>query len=217
MIRHVSLDFWNTLAHGNPLFAAARKEFLAQHTGLPLEEVEAVYRRLKDGADQNAERAGIGLSSVATYEQFMSEIGRPDDNWWSLREGLERLFRKYPPLVPDAVPKALRRLQARGIGLSIASNTNFVRGFCLNNTTLRPWGLDWAFQVFSDEVSCSKPHPHFWRVVTVRALAHTDARPEEVLHIGDNKICDGGCVTARLQFAHVNSPADLAALLESIH
>lgn len=214
--RHLSLDVWKTLILPNPEFGKARLRYLAAELSLPAAKVEAVYREIKDGADDAAETVGLGMASAEVYDLFMRRLGRPGSNWWDLRLGMERLFAKYPPIVLPEVVTALRRVQAHGIGLSIGSNTNFIRGECLHDVTLGTWGIAWDFQVFSDQISSAKPHAFFWKVVTERALAHTGAAPHEILHIGDNRTCDGGCVAAGLQFAHVNGPEDVAPLLESV-
>lgn len=212
-VRHISLDVWNTLIVSNPKFGPARMRFLAAELSMPLEEVEKVYRRCKDGADHAAETQGAGASSAEVFDHFVQELGRPEYNWWSLRQGMERLFAKYPPLIPDESIQALRAVQAAGLSLSIGSNTNFIRGEVLHDVALSQWGVTWEFQVFSDQISRSKPHPFFWKVVKERALTHVGAKAGEILHIGDHKICDGGCQNHGIQFAHIKGPADLAQAL----
>lgn len=216
IVSHVSLDFWNTIATGNPAYGGARDAFLAEKLNLPEIKVREVYRRLKDDADTAAELEGIGLSSSETYDRFMTEVGREGAYWYDIRHGLEALFFEHPPLVPDDVMDALGALQRAGIGLSIGSNTNFMRGAILNDAVLSTFGVEWDFQVFSDEVGRSKPHPHFWNVVAMRAATHTGAAPDNVLHIGDNRICDGGCVDHGIQFAYTPNPQGLAALLKGV-
>jgi len=217
MIKHLSFDVWKTLILPNPEFGKARLRLLAAELSMPVDKVEAVYRRLKDGYDTMAELTGAGASSSEIYDQFMAELGRPDYNWWSLRRGLEDLFAKYPPLVLPEVGESLRRAQAAGYTLSIGSNTNFIRGEVLNEVTLSQLGVEWAYQVYSDQVCKSKPHPAFWRVVTERALAHTDAKAHEIAHVGDNRTCDGGCVSAGMTYHYVSGPADLTRALEGIY
>jgi FMN phosphatase YigB (HAD superfamily) len=141
----------------------------------------------------------------------------PHVDWWTIRQGMQRLFGKYPPIVRPEVVEALRRAQARGLGLSIGSNTNFIQGETLHDVVLGTWGVAWDFQVFSDQIGRAKPDTFFWKVVTERAIAHIGAEPAEILHIGDNPVCDGGCVSAGIQFALVRSPQDIPALLEQIN
>lgn len=215
-IRHVSLDVWRTLIMPNPEFYKALLRFLTAELSMPLADVEAAYREIKDGADRDAEMFGKGKTSIEVYDAFMIRLGRPQANWFELRRGIERLFAKYPPLVREDVKSALRAIQARGLGLSIASNTNFIRGEAMHDIVLGTWGVAWDFQTYSDQVGRAKPHPRFWKVVTERAWAHSGAKPHEILHVGDHKVCDGGCVSAHIQFALVDTPADVVPLLESI-
>lgn len=215
-IRHVSFDVWKTLIEPNPEFGKARLRFLAAELSLPSDTVEQVYRAIKDGADRAAEVAGVGATSVTLWQRLVGELGREHADWYELRKGMERLFHKHPPIVRRETIEALRLLQARGLGLSIASNTNFIRGECLHDVALGAWGVAWDFQVFSDELGYAKPHPRFWKRVKEQSFMKTAAKPHEVLHVGDNRICDGGCTSAQLQFAHIKGPADVPAVLEGI-
>jgi putative hydrolase of the HAD superfamily len=216
-IRHVSLDVWKTLIEPNPEFAKARTRYLVAELSLPEVKVLGAYRMVKDEADRLAEAYGLGLRSDQAYDRLLRVLNRSTADWWTLRAGLERLFAKYPPIVLPEVVEALRIAQARGFGLSIGSNTNFIRGEALGDIVLRNWGVAWDFEVFSDQIGRSKPADFFWKVVSERALAHTGAEPAEVLHVGDNPICDGGCRKAGIQFALIRGPQDIPALLESLN
>lgn len=217
MIKHVSFDVWNTLIVSHPEFGAARRRLIADHFDLPLVDVEAVYRRVKDGSDLAAEATGAGMSSAEVYEHFMSELGMPEANWYDLRDKIEKLFIKFAPVVPPAAASAIRQLTRFGINVSIGSNTNFIRGSCLTEASLDAVGVDWSFKTFSDEIGVSKPHPYFWKVIQERALAHSDAEAHEILHVGDHMICDAGCRDHGINFEHVNSPADIARVLEGVY
>lgn len=216
-IRHLSFDVWQTLIKPNPEFGRARTRFLVAELSLPAETVEAAYRKIKDSADRAAEERGVGMRSHEVYDAFLKELGRTSADWYTLRAGLERLFRKHPPTVRPTMIHWLRGAQARGYGLSIASNTNFIRGEALHDIVLGTWGVAWDFQVFSDQIGCSKPHDHFWNVVKERARAHTGAEPNQILHIGDNLICDGGCRQHGIGFAPVAGPDDVPHLLENLN
>lgn len=216
-IRHVSFDVWKTLIEPNPEYAKARLRMLTAELSQPADKVEQAYRRVKDGADHDAESAGIGRSTAEVYDELMQQLGVPDYNWLSLRRQADQLFVKHPPIVRPDVIEALRALQERGVTLSIGSNTNFTGGHVLHEAALGQWGVEWAFQVFSDQVVCAKPHAHFWRIITERARAHVDVEPSAILHIGDNKICDGGCVSAGIHYQHVRGPEDVASVLGSIN
>lgn len=212
----VSLDVWNTLIRTNPEFSHRRNMYLAEELSLPIETINSVYREVKDTADNVAEKNGECISSMAIYKRFLSLLGRQHYSWLKLRKGLERVFAKYPPCVLPETITTLQWLQEQGIALSIASNTNFIRGDILYNIVLNTWGVDWRFHVFSDQLLQAKPHPRFWNVVIKRAKTFVGARPWEILHIGDNKVCDGACLTANIHFKHIKKPEELVRVLERV-
>lgn len=212
----VSLDVWNTLIHANPEFSRERNRYLVAELSLPIDTINSVYREVKDTADSMAEETGECISNMAIYKRFLSLLGRQHYNWLKLRRGLERVFVKYPPYVPPETIVTLRMLQEQGMALSIASNTNFIRGEALYNIVLNTWGIDWKFSVFSDQLLQAKPHPRFWNIVVKRAKTYVGAKPWEILHIGDNKVCDGACSNANIQFQHIKRPTELVRVLERV-
>jgi len=212
----VSLDVWNTLIRANPEFSLERNMYLAAELSLPIDTVNSAYREVKDSADKMAEKNGECISSMAIYKRFLLLLGKQHYSWLKLRRGLERIFAKYPPYVLPETITALQWLQRQGVALSIASNTNFIRGDALYNIVLNTWGIDWKFHVFSDQLLRAKPHPHFWNVVVKRAKIYVGAKPREILHIGDNKVCDGACSITNIQFQHVKRPTELVHVLEGI-
>ena len=212
----ISLDVWNTLIRANPEFSIERNLYLAAELSLSIDTINAVYREVKDSADRMAEKSGECISSMAIYKRFLLLLGRQHYSWLRLRRGLERVFATYPPYVLPETIAALQWLQKQGIALSIASNTNFIRGEALYRIVLNTWGIDWKFFVFSDQLLQAKPHPHFWNIVVKRAKTYVGAKPWEILHIGDNKICDGACSTANIQFQHIKKPTELVRVLERV-
>lgn len=215
-IKHVSFDVWKTLIEPNPEFGTARKRVLEEAFDLPPEVVEAAYRKVKDGADAEAEINGVGYTSAQVYERLLTALDRPTTDWWGLRMEFERLFELHPPVVLPSVIDTLRTLQMEGFGLSIASNTNFIQGTCLSRAALDRWDVHWTFKVFSDQLGVAKPSPMLWHAVQAQARILSDAAPAQILHVGDNKVCDGGCRDFGIQFLHINGPADLAEAISGI-
>jgi FMN phosphatase YigB (HAD superfamily) len=215
-LKVISLDVWNTLIRANPEFSIQRNKYLAEELSLPIDTINSVYREVKDTGDNMAEKNGECISSMAIYKRFLLLLGRKYYSWLKLRRGLENVFAKYPPCVFPETIAALQRLQGQGIALSIASNTNFIRGEVLYNTVLNTWGIDWKFRVFSDQLLQAKPHPRFWNIVVKRAMTYVGAKPWEILHIGDNKVCDGACSVANIKFQHLEKPTELVHILERI-
>lgn len=212
----ISLDVWNTLIVADPEFAAARDRFFAAELPRPIDEVRAVYRRLKTDADAQAESCGAGPTSAAVFQRLCAELDLPEHfDWWRVRHGFEMVVAAHPPKALPETVTALRAVQAAGIHLSIGSNTNFIRGQVLNDVALGSWGVAWAFQVFSDEIECSKPHPDFWRCIRDSALP-LGVAGYEILHIGDNPACDGGAAAHGLGYRHIPDHTALPAVLTDI-
>ncbi|AXQ68814.1 hydrolase [Caulobacter phage CcrPW] len=211
-IKHISFDVWKTLIDPSPEFGVARRQLLIDTFDLPPAQVEAAYRKVKDSSDNEAESNGIGYTSAQVYENLMAALGLPSDDWWALRSKIEALFAQHPPIVRPGVAETLQTLQAAGYGLSISSNTNFVAGACLREVVLDHLGIEWSYTLFSDQMAIAKPNPLMWHAVKSLAALHSNAEPHQILHVGDNLICDGKCVDFGLKFHFINQPADFPAL-----
>lgn len=209
----VSLDVWNTLVRSNPDFAIERTRYLADELCISEDMANNIYRHVKDTADNVAEETGGCVSSMNLYKNFLSLLGRDNHYWLKIRQGLEKIFERYPPYVIPETIELLRYTQDQGIVLSIASNTNFIRGTILDSIVLNRLGINWKFQVFSDQIMLTKPNIRFWNIVVRRSRRFVNVKPWEILHIGDNKICDGSCSVVGIKFQIVNSPNDLVKVL----
>lgn len=213
--RLISLDVWNTLISPNPNYAQAR-DALFRSLPFDFDTVKAAYREHKDGADRAAEERGEGLSVAATYKTFALAVDPTGDlKPRRLQRLLEEAFISWAPVIRDDVVEALREVEAAGVHLSIGSNTNFIRGAVLDHAALSKMRVPWLFQVFSDVHEVSKPHPEFWRVVKAKAAKH-GIDPSEIVHVGDNKICDGGCQAHGIRFAYTPNPEGLAPVLKGL-
>ena len=213
--RLISLDVWNTLISPNPNYAQAR-DAMFREMPFDFDTIKAVYRDHKDGADRAAEERGEGLTSAATYKKFALAIDPSGDlRPRVLQRRLEEEFVAWAPLIRDDVIDALREVERAGVHLSIGSNTNFIRGTILDQAALSKMGVNWLFQVFSDVHAVSKPHPDFWTIVKTKA-ANRGIDPSEIVHVGDNKICDGGCEAHGIRFAYTPNPEGLAPLLKGL-
>lgn len=214
--RLISLDVWNTLISPNPNYAQAR-DAMFRKMPFDFEAIKAVYREHKDGADRAAEERGEGLTSKATYEKFALAIDPTGGlSPYRLQRALEQEFIAWAPVIRDDVVEALQEVSRAGVLLSIGSNTNFIRGAILHEAALSKMRVSWAFQVFSDICAVSKPHSAFWGSVKAQAHAHGVIDPSEIVHVGDNKICDGGCEAHGIRFAYTPNPEGLAPVLKGL-
>lgn len=218
MIKHISFDVWNTLITANPEFANARRAMIASVTGAEQDVVKSVYTAIKQKADKYAEKCGVAF----TTEQLISELvlkltGRHNEaSVEVIKNEITHLFIKHPPVLPRGTRARLDQVYDLGISLSIASNSNFISG-----SVMYPWlcsHLPLAFGVFSDLEGTSKPSATFFGKVidaarTARGWQEIDVN--EILHVGDNPICDGwGATQLGLNVLMINHPEELRDALK---
>ncbi len=215
-IKIISLDVWNTLISSSPEYAKEKDKYLSTELSLPIDTIRKAYQKVKNDSDKAAEQKSECLSNSGIYKKFLFLLERQDYDEMKLRHRMEKLFAKYPPHVLPKTIEYLNHLNNQGVKLSIASNTNFIRGKVLHNVILSKWRINWAFQVFSDQFNRPKPHPEFWRTVIKKAYRYVNAIPKEIIHVGDNKICDGSCSSHNIEFQHINKPNDLVHVLRGI-
>ncbi len=212
MIRHVSFDFWNTLARPNPEFAAERDRMLSHITGESPEKVRAVYRACKTFLDATAEAAGNGQSTDAAYAFFFRTLtGGVADHatLTKLANGFRDAFWLQPPLIEPSTLGALEALAEKGCSISVLSNTNFIGGHLLSKLLdIRSLNLI-KFQLYSDQHAVSKPHPAFFDLLADYGTSLGRARERiEILHVGDNRVCDGAAAEHGMQFLYVRDPSE---------
>lgn len=213
-MKHISFDLWNTLIFPNPEFKKKRLTYLKSELSMDSYRIESIYRNIKDGADFRAEKDGICVPNNVLYKKFLLSLGRSNIKWLTIRDNMEDIFCKNPPYISPEIIDLLRDINKK-FTLSIASNTNFIRGEILNIAVLeklKKFGVEWSFKMFSDTMNIPKPNIYFW--LNVIKCAKVD--PSEILHIGDNKICDGGCREVGIKFEHVNDQNDLFAILSRL-
>lgn len=212
MIKHLSLDFWNTLAIANPKYAERRTAILQEYSGLGKDVLQYRYNKVKRELDDQAIQ-GKGQDSSEAF-QFLVEAINPEgwtfENKRELMVNLNHEFYLNPPTVPTDIAFELIRLNDDGITLSISSNTNFIPGSILKQVVLDHLGAEFKFMIFSDELGVTKPHKHFFTEV----LYHSQRLAREVLHVGDSIAYDVGAIDAGMQFALIGGPEDLTPILQ---
>jgi len=223
MIKHVSFDVWNTLVVANPHFAAARAELLSEVSGVPAAQCKAVYTRVKQQLDRTASEYGIGAPVICSLDKLMLELTGKQahhDVLDKLQYNIERLFALYPPKVTDAAIRTISTLLDKGILISIGSNTNFVSGRVMHQYLRRVLQFHAGPRpffggVYSDEVLTSKPSEAFFAAVIDLAQHtaqqnHQRRTNEQILHVGDNYVCDvEGPMDAGMHAALVPTPDQL--------
>lgn len=197
MIRHISLDFWNTIGRANPEFAAIRNQLIADCYGIPVDDVRRIYTRTKKFLDNQHEQHQLATTSYGAWCTLGDEIDKErgtqewyifDDN--GLIDVVNEAFLQNPPTLAKGFVEFTQK--PRNFSISITSNTNFISGDVIKRY-LGGLGCKIDFYIFSDIVGYSKPNLEMFDLVfnSVRLLKHQKhICKDEVLHIGDDDIFD---------------------------
>jgi FMN phosphatase YigB (HAD superfamily) len=213
MITHISFDVWKTLFWPNKTFSETRSDHVADLLGMDRAVVRKVYKTTKDGFDKIAEAEGTGWDSATVYRTLLANLGRLDHPWEEICFETERLFLQHPPTILGSTIDTISELRGRGYTLSIASNTNFASGRVLANVLENVLG-PWDFMVFSDLLGThSKPAPEFFAAVITKA-GEFNIAPENILHVGDNAVCDGAAAQHGMATHIISGPEALPTVFD---
>ena len=229
--RHYSFDVWLTLIRSNPDFRRERTAYFAHYfnpLGHSLNQVNDLIREVDLTCTRINELVGKNIDSLELVLLMAQRLGSDLNQLTSERllvvqQDLSELFRQYPPrLTDEKIPLVLSTLRARGITLSLLSNTGLIRGSSLRQY----WdelGIDelFAFQLYSDEVGLSKPNPAFYAMLYQKARQLTEYQSDplesrRIIHIGDNPVADeAGARAAQLStlLIHPDKPGFSELLL----
>ena len=216
MIKHISLDYWNTIAHPNNSYSLLRTDFISNLFQCSVSKAQFGYTAVKSHFDKMAEEHGLSFHRNECISSLFSQFGHNDkkrlNNWFGSQ--LDKLFEEYPPIISEELISALIRAAMSGFTISVGSNTNFILGSLLRKTIHK---IPFTYFVFSDEIGVSKPHAMFFEKIFENANDLTLVEsPNEIIHIGDNLICDGYAVHHGMHFAKVERARDTAAVVNRI-
>ena len=246
-IKHVSFDAWNTILIPNPNFAEQRTNAIANRVLGSKEFIQKVFTHVKAGLNECAERGGQSTTIYENWKAFLRKFpvamltSSQSNNFGinglnrsqytdivsyhtaNLAYEIQNLFLRFPPHIPENTIKGIKLLKSRGITVSISSNTNFISGQTINEVFEKA-GLDFDFLLFSDlqasrNFNTSKPHPLFFSEVFENAnIMHNNTlNRENVLHIGDDSICDfEGAKKFGFQAFQVESAIHLAEVIDKL-
>lgn len=209
-IKHISFDVWNTLITANPAYSYYRNKIIAEYAFITEERAATVYKSIKEMLDTMAENGVCGNAAYA-WQVLGHELHMSVHSVSMMQRDCIEMFETFPPFFDPALRDALWRLSGL-CDISIKSNTNFIPGSVVTKAS----GLDmvpFMFTHFSDVYQMCKPDPRFFKLTLDEEMMY-DVNTEEVLHIGDNLICDGKCVDIGFNFCHISNPQDLLNKLE---
>jgi len=208
MIKAISCDFWGTLAVSNPAFKAARAAFLSDYTDA---DVEHVIKHVDDWCSVIEENYTLVIFTPEhRFFLFFQMLGIDPvkTDYYDLKEKIESLFIKHPPIFDEKVSELLKEAYAKQIKIVITTNTGFMSGELLRKIIREKIA---AFDVIaSNDIGAAKPNP---LIFSAAMQAIGNIRREDVLHIGDNHLTDiKGAADFGMKSLHVDKFKTLTSI-----
>lgn len=218
MYKFITLDFWNTIATPNPAFAKERNEYLHSQSSLSLEAIRTIYTETKADFDQAAEMSGEAYSAIGCAGILLEMINPyllDDDIIYrhaiKLSRDIQLLALVNPPIIAYELIQTIRSLRAKGFGIGIISNTNFISGATIRQICATR-NCKFDTYSFSDELAVAKPNPNIF----THNAHQSGSRADEIIHIGDNAICDGGAEALGIKTVIVKNPTETITALQEL-
>ena len=193
MIKHISIDFWNTLMVSNKIFSKLRLGFLKKEffQNISIEELNIQIETIGDESDLINMKEGISIPSEVMYQRLFSKFGLEITTTQAekIYNDLEVLFLDNPPISIydlDELKRSLKALRNNGYTINISSNTAFIKGRTLKKIFNDYDLLDYFdFLIFSDEINSSKPSSNFFKELE-RKCKNLNVSKNSILHLGDS-------------------------------
>lgn len=191
-IKHVSFDFWGTIANPNPEFYKARENYLSEITHQTPEFIRDKFRFYKLEYEALGKKHLVGVPAQTQTLALLESLGfKYDRNSFNQIYGhLVELYYKFPPiLILDL--NVISNLMGRGLTFSITCNTGFLDGEMVENWLEKNTLLNDVFKlfIFSDKNdNLFKPNP----LICQKIMKYFDCKsPTQILHVGDDDSTDG--------------------------
>ena len=193
MIKHISLDLWNTLLISNPNFSVERVNYFSNNylsnvsNDLIIKEIENIGIE----TDLINMSEGISITSEKMYSKLLSKhnIILDESQLKKIYSDLELIFFKNLPSIiykKDILKKCFENLLLKDYSLNISSNTAYIKGktliSVLEKLELKQY---FKFFIFSDEINYSKPSIKFFEKLLKNCEKHK-INKENIIHIGDS-------------------------------
>ena len=211
MIKHISFDFWRTLALSNPKFSELRLLYLQKNhlEHLDLVTIDKIIEKVGDEVDEINMNDGVSLPPSTMYSMVFNKLDHPINSVClkKIIEDIDSIFLENPPkLFSKEIPKILEELKIHNFSMNISSNTAYIKGNVLEKAMKLLNIHDYFnFFIFSDEINHSKPSPHFFKSV-IDSCSNLGISSKEIIHVGDNYRADIlGATESQIKSIHVNS------------
>lgn len=213
-IKAISFDVWNTLIPSNKEYTIVRNEIISKHLNIDYEKANELYRICKKFFDTVAEINGTCFSTSDCWKILCKIANKKEVNHEHLMNECQILFNNYIPKYDKELVEHLKELKRSGFILAITSNTNFISGNTLYKNIFDKWNV-FDTASFSDQILFAKPHRNIFNTTFNNINKITELKPLNVLHVGDNKICDGLSIDYGFNFEYVKNPEDLLLKLKN--
>jgi len=212
--KHISFDVWKTLVTPSKEYSKLRDECISDHLKITPENAKALYGNVKRFLDKSAEIGNICMSTPNCWSLLEAMAKIKGTDLVALQSDVHDAFRKNLPTIYDEIIVSLQALKEDGYSIGIISNTNFVPGSVLRSSIFNEWNV-FNDMLFSDEELIPKPNSEIFErmYANVKTIIGEDTKRSEIIHVGDNKICDGISFSLGFNFLYVKDPLDLALKL----
>lgn len=188
-IKHISFDFWGTIAQPNSEFYRQRVKYLSKVTGKDEGLVGERIIFYKEQFEFWGKEWLTGIDSQTQTLILLKSLGITDlKKVQRIYEYLLDLFCEFPPklLIDKTI---LEELKTKVKYISIISNTGFVHSKLIDDWMM-DIGIDEYFEsgIFSDRLGYFKPNP----LIYVHLMENFNLQfPNEILHVGNDDSTDG--------------------------
>ena len=187
MIRAVTLDLWNTIfvekSFSNYRSVTVQKHLEDYGISRELDEVQAGFNYAKKlfEIDWIENYRQMSLSTRIKHILDYLKASLPQESIDQIISEFYQVFMEYPPEFKEGVIETIESLQPE-YKLGIISDTGITHGKVIREHLDSQGILEhFTSTIFSDEIGYSKPH----KIPFQKALKELDAKPDEVVHVGD--------------------------------
>lgn len=194
MIKHISLDLWNTLLISNPNFSVERVKYFSKNylSNINNDIISKEIENIGIETDLINMSEGISIPSEKMYSKLLfkqQNLILDESELKTIYSDLELIFLKNLPFIMyniDALKECFENLLSKDYSLNISSNTAYIKGKTLINV-LEKLELKqyFSFFIFSDEINFSKPSKKFFEKL-LNNCEKLKINKENIIHIGDS-------------------------------
>lgn len=214
--KHYSFDLWGTLIRPNEKFEEAIALYIYNvyaSSYFTINQIINIIRDIEFKSTRCSELIEKHIDSSIMINSIFERI-----KWIPTLKDIENVqsyFNKLflenlPYLYDEHTRHVLKTLKEKGCSMNILSNTGFVSGKILDISLSKLEILDYFdFTMYSDEYGFAKPNEEFFELMFWTYLEHIGilktVNRNDVIHIGDNPIADGGSTQINVDFFQINT------------